>query len=331
MMVAAPLPTFDDTLVEGELILRGSNLHYLIFRVLYFRGKSIMAQPLLDRAKLIHPYIYEGDGTLLSDGELHDTLRRGCIVPRHNKLTFHVKRAYPASAMMEVFKAEVAEHGSDSCDGVVLVPNIGHRDMLSKYPELKAKFCHTLDFALRLRVVKYKGDIKRHVEILYTLGDQLQDAHTLLLLGCDHVAVQVEDGDAFREWRAGSSEFKVDDMMQDVVEFRCVLTPLSRKAAQTWDMRDWDRVQRLRNERWQDGTRNNEQLLLKPRKFKFLLTMTFIKVRKDKTYPNTLPTIVSTLVQSNHMPMEKVATMVKAHAIRAALSSERLRGMDKGL
>ena len=260
--------------------------------------------------------------------ELEDAVSHGQLVPLQPGLTIHMKRPYPPMAMMQVFDHEVATYGPHACDGVVLVPNVSHTDMLRKFPELKAKFCHTIDFVFRLQIIKYKGSVKQHINMLYTLGSELQDAHILLPIGPDHVAVKMENNDAFKEWRTkNAAGLRTGDVVENVIECRCVLTKLSPAKARTWDRWDGERIHQMRNERWQDGTRNNEQLLIKPRHFKFLLTVSFIKVRADKTYPNTLRTIVSTLVQSNNMPMHKVAKELESLAMRTIIREERSRGI----
>lgn len=300
--VAAPMSAFRGSLFEGELAETGPDtVSFFLFRVLWIAGDDLRHQLFLRRharlASLLSPAATPLDAA-------QEAAAAGRLRSMQPGLRFAMKVPRPVCDMLEVARDGCGP--TVACDGLIFVPNVTHNNMLRRYPELKAKSCHTVDFVLSASSITVDDRRLLHVEIKYTLGTELQDAFTKLSFGGEHVMPELVRCEPFHKWLRARKGLALGETHSDLVEFRVRLRPLTHAEMREKNHMENDRITTMRHTFWNDGTRNDDDIRQAPRRFSKMLECRFQRVRPDKHFPNTLTTLVSTLAQSAALSMDVI-------------------------
>lgn len=317
--IAGPLKFFEGTLFEGELISKGKSgrMLYYIFRTLWLSGADVRDRTFLDRQymasfsmakvpKALHAAVGDMGHDAFSTF-VKTEVREGHLISVQPGLVLGVKRPYPVKDLLGMW----AKLGKYS-DGVILVPNVPHYQVQrGQYPELKLKHHHTLDFVFRGTMVHAAKGVMEY-QVLYSCGGVLVNALQHMMVAGEHVKVKVVDdksttaGRNFVRWKRELRRLSEGAHVDTVVECHVEYRALSDR--EVLDANEAARAFFNKQARAQLGKHLEE--LGEPRTFRHGLFLSFLKVRTDKTKPNALTTIVSTLLQSKKLTVEKAYSIL---------------------
>lgn len=344
--VAGPPAAFAGTLLEGELLeatvalgsererdgaprkrkrRRARISEFRVFRTLFLWGTDVRGHPFVPRHLATARLIADISGDEVA-GHAMDRPAWAATVASHaaaGRLVSNQARlrlvAKPLFLVSD-FRRE-AEAPAPNTDGLVLVPNVPHAE-LRHYPELKAKHVHTVD----LRFVGFfTAPNNVEIDAMYSNGCTFVNAFRHLLFGGHHVVFTIKRNRAMDNWmltfcQAGvrgdpsTTGERVVRSAVAIMECHLVLKRLKPAEAKRANAQEAQRVRALERARMGKNLSTVEE----PRKFTYELTCEVLRERPDKTLPNTLTTLVSTIVQSSVLSMGKVAAMLEGAAVKAA-------------
>lgn len=282
----APTALFEGSLFEGELLVLASGPTLLLFKTLFIAGRDLRAERFVDRQ---------------SDAAgVFGTLEGGHELCPCAGLRIAAKHVAPLSDAVRVYNAAVVRGG---CDGLVLVPNVSVFETgTRRCPELKWKPEHSLDF---LFCATRRADGRVGLAVCYSYGGGIVDACRMLHLGDGHAAFVLDAGcPRLAAWRASVAPLlgtEAGAVFECVVE--CILRVERVSPARAAELRIGEAAAL---------TRAGGTLAARPpREFTYCVTARVLRPRPDKRYPNTYETIVSTLLQSAGISLERLVRLLE--------------------